>query len=236
MSSPRPELLVAPCSYQAAKYAVEKWHYSRSMPPPPVVRFGAWEGGAFIGAILFSRGANKNLGSFAGLSAIEVCELTRVALTGHTWPVSRILALSIKHLKAKEKGLRLIVSYADTNRSHIGAIYQAANWVYAGETSKSYLYKDRRGRVWHQRQVSASGVKLQYGELRTAPRIDECEKIPQLGKHRYLMALDAAMRRQIAPLAQPYPKKDMRPVNGDDLASSEAGRFNSEPDALACEN
>lgn len=52
------------------------------------------------------------------------------------------------------------------------------------------------------------------------------------GKHKYLYPLDKAMRKQIAPLAQPYPKKDMRPVNGDNIAASDAGRFDSEPGAL----
>jgi hypothetical protein len=50
-------------------------------------------------------------------------------------------------------------------------------------------------------------VKPQYGELRQVAKIDECEKIPQLGKYRYLMPLDDAMRKQIEPLRKPYPKR-----------------------------
>ena len=233
MSSPRPELRVDWCSYQAARYAVEKWHYSGSMPTPPVTCIGVWESGKYIGCVIFSRGANKNLGSFAGLTQTQVCELTRVALSRHESPVSQVVSIAIKFLHEKSPGLRLIVSYADPNQGHIGGIYQAGNWIYVGETPDSHLYKDSRGRVWHQRQVSVTGVKPQYGELRHVPKIGECEKIPQLGKHRYLYPLDRAMRRQIAPLAQPYPKRDTRPVNGDDLATSEAGRFNSEPGALS---
>lgn len=197
------------CSYEAAKYAVEHWHYSRSMPTPPVIRIGVWENDNFIGVVLFSRGANKNLGRFAGLKEVEVCELTRVALSNHVVPVSRVLSLAIKLLKKKEGGLRLIISYADPNQEHIGVIYQATNWIYSGKTPPTYLYEDKRGRIWHQRQVSVSGVKPQYGELRCVPKIPECTKIPQLGKYRYLYPLDDAMRRQIEPLRKPYPKRGL---------------------------
>lgn len=219
------DLRVDWCSHEAAKYAVEKWHYSESMPTPPVIKIGAWEDGQFIGGVLFSRGANKNLGSFAGLRATEVCELTRVALSNHQSFVTQIVASAISFLSAKSPGVRLIVSYADPNQGHIGSIYQAGNWIYAGRTPDSYLYKDKRGRVWHQRQVSKSGVKPQYGELRAVAKIDECEKIPQVGKHRYLYPLDRAMRKQIAPLAKPYPKREScgQSVEGDTAGDQPEG-------------
>lgn len=214
------KLRVAYCGYKAANYAVKFWHYSKSMPTPPVIKIGVWEDNEFIGVVLFSRGANKNLGSFVGLSDIEVCELTRVALDSHITPVTRIISLAIKLLKSKSPKLRLIVSYADPNQGHTGKIYQAGNWVYHGQTPKSFLYKDKKGRIWHQRQVSKTGVKPQYGELRTVPKIDQCEKIPQLGKYRYLMPLDKSMRKQISLLSKPYPKQIMPTADGSNLAAS----------------
>jgi hypothetical protein len=57
----RPELQLDWCDHAAAKYAVEHWHYSRSLPTPPIVRCGVWEGGRFIGCVLFSRGASSHL-------------------------------------------------------------------------------------------------------------------------------------------------------------------------------
>ena len=35
------DLQVAPCSHDAAKYAVENWHYSRILPTGKIVKFGA---------------------------------------------------------------------------------------------------------------------------------------------------------------------------------------------------
>ena len=57
-SSPnKPVLKLDWCSHEAARWAVEHWHYSKSMPTPPVVKIGVWEDERFIGVVLFSRGA-----------------------------------------------------------------------------------------------------------------------------------------------------------------------------------
>lgn len=202
----KPDLLVDFCSHRAAKFAVENWHYSQAMPTPPIVKLGVWENGRFIGAVLFSRGGNNNMLKPFGLSITEGAELTRIALTDHDTPVSRIVAISLRLLKKHNGGLRLVVSYADPNERHHGGIYQAGNWIYTGQTSPDCYYIDKSGRRWHSRQVSSTGVSRQYGELRQVPRHDECHKVDLQGKHRYLYPFDCAMRRMIAPLAKPYPK------------------------------
>jgi hypothetical protein len=206
-SSPKVELKLDWCSHEAAKYAVEKWHYSRSMPTPPIIKIGVWENEKYIGCILFSRGGNNNLLKPFGLLQTEGCELTRIALSKHTTPVTRIVTIAIKMLVKNSPGMRLIVSYADPNQNHNGAIYQAGNWFYSGQTSDDIQYVDKGGRHWHSRQVSRTGVKRQYGELRQVPKHEDCVQIPLLPKHRYLYPLDDAMRKQIAPLSKPYPKR-----------------------------
>ena len=214
------------CSHEAAKYAVEHWHYSRSMPTPPVVKIGVWEDGQFVGCVLFSRGANNNLGKPYGLDDIQVCELTRVALNKHKTPVSKIVSIALKFLKNENEGLRLCVSFADANQNHLGIIYQAGGWVYVGQTPPSYKYQDKQGRVWHQRQVSKTGIKPQYGELRRVAKIDDCVKIPQLGKYRYLMPLDDEMRERIKPLAKPYPKRATAETETGGISNVDTGGAN----------
>ena len=104
MLSSRADLHVDWCSHEAASFAVKRWHYSRSMPPPPHNLLGVWERGAFIGVMIFSRGANRHLGAPYGLSATEVCELTRVALGDHETPVSRLLAIGMRFLVKRNPG------------------------------------------------------------------------------------------------------------------------------------
>lgn len=205
--SGRPELQLDWCSHAAAKYAVEHWHYSKSLRLFPHVALGVWEDGAFKGAIVFARGANRHLGRPYHLRDVEIAECIRIALTEHRSPVSRMLAIAVRLLTQKEPGLRLLVSFADMNQGHCGGIYQAAGWIYTGQVASGPLYQLRDGTVRHRREVSRSGVKPYFGRPRRVPRIADCTKVAQLPKHRYLYPLDAAMRAQIAPLAQPYPKR-----------------------------
>lgn len=205
----RPELRLDWCSHEAAKYAVENWHYSKSLPVPPLVKVGAWEAGKFIGAVVFSRGASTNLLRPYGLTNTEGCELTRVALSQHRTPVSRIVAIAIKIVKRANPGLRLVVSFADPMQDHFGGIYQAGNWFYAGTSSPDRAFVDQDGRKYHSRLIAenGSGYRKQFGVMRKCRDARGMQKIITPGKHRYLMPLDDDMRRRIAPLAKPYPKR-----------------------------
>ena len=224
MSSSPVDLRVDWCSYKAAKYAVEHWHYSQAMPTPPAHYIGVWESGAFVGCVIFGRGSNNNGHKPYGVKMTEFCELTRVAMRDHVSPVSQVVAKSLKLLKTRSVGIRLVVSYADPNHAHTGAIYQAGNWIYTGKTSADFEAIDKSGRKWHSRQVSRTGVSRQYGEFRRVPKHSECIIVPLEGKHRYLYPLDRAMRRQIVPLAQPYPKRETSgpSVEGDTLPQAES--------------
>lgn len=227
--SARPELKLDWCSHEAAKYAVEHWHYSKSLPTPPLVRVGVWEGGVFIGCVLFGRGASNNLLSPYGLNSTEGAELVRVALAKHSCPVSRIVAIAIRFLKKNSPGLRLIVSHADQNQGHHGGIYQAGNWIYSGTTSVDAAYIDREGRRWHSRMVSSTGIKTVYGKRRQVARPQDCRKIKLAGKHRYLMPLDDEMRARIAPLAKPYPKRAGSSASGTSPVQGGGGGANPTP-------
>ena len=204
----KPDLRLDWCSYKAAKYAVEHWHYSQRMPLGRMVRIGVWESDKFIGVIIFSRGASPYLGSRYGLKHEAVCELTRVALREHVWPVSRMLAIAIRLLKRQCAGLRLVVSFADQNHGHHGGIYQAAGWIYTGETGPQPKWAMPDGRILHDRAVNPTGkVAPYFGKRRQRGDVCEAQEIPQRSKHRYLMPLDEDMRRQVEGLRQPYPKR-----------------------------
>ena len=194
-------------THEAAKHACETWHYSKSVPVPPLVKIGAWEQGKFIGAIIFSRGANNNLLKPFGLSQTEGCELTRIALASHMSPVSRIVRLAIEFLKRNSPELRLIVSFADPSVGHHGGVYQAGNWTYTGRQPPTVEFIAPDGKQWHGRMVSKDGKIKVQGVYRKCWRTDQCKPVEKPGKHRYLMPLDDAMRTQIAPLAKPYPKR-----------------------------
>lgn len=140
------------CSYQAAKYAVEKWHYSRRMPKSKLAKIGVWEEGQFVGSVVFGVGATSDLVKSYHLEATEGCELVRVALREHRTPVSRIVSIALKLLKRSMPGLRLAVSFADPEQGHIGGIYQAGGWIFTGVSmaSDEYIVNGKR---WHGRAL-----------------------------------------------------------------------------------
>ena len=206
--SSRPELRLDWCTHQAAKYACEKWHYSRTMPVGKMVRIGVWENGEFIGCVVFAIGMNRLLGSPYGLRMTQCCELVRVALADHESPVSRILAIALKMLRKQSSGIRLVVTFADPFEDHHGGIYQAGGWIYSGKTASSFEW-----RIGDQRLHKRAFTGHNFGSAkRQVPAAATRHITP--GKHRYLMPLDEDMRRKIEPLLQPYPKR-VRSVDSD---------------------
>jgi hypothetical protein len=187
------------CSYEAAKYAVEHWHYSRRMPLFKRVQIGVWEDGKFIGCVMFGRSITPHLGDMFNLSCTQVIELTRIALTKHKTPVSRITAIAIKMVNKQSPGLRLLVSYADPKEGHNGGIYQAMNWIYIWKSAKLKQYYFRGD--WR------NDTPL-FRLFRDNPEIKksiDTRNIPE--KYKYLYPLDNEMRKQIEPLRKPYPKR-----------------------------
>lgn len=208
-------------THEAAVYACKHWHYSKSVPVPPLVKVGVWESGKFIGVVLFSRGASPSLLKPYGLSQSEGCELTRIALAEHKSQVSRIVRIAIQFLKKHTPGLKLIVSFADPQYGHHGGVYQAGNWIYVGDTAAGVEYwKD--GKRLYLRQVSEKGWNIQQGQKRKTVRPSECKVVRTLGKHRYLMPLDEVVKRSIESLRKPYPKRvqsidsDAAPFQGEE--------------------
>lgn len=206
MSSP-PELRLDWCSHDAARYAVRRWYYNPTMPQGKLAKVGVWERGRFAGVLIYSPGSSSNLLKPYGLHFDQGCELTRLALGPHEAPMSRIMAVSLRLLKKEYPGLRLVVTFSDPAAGHHGGVYQAGGWVYAGTTDKDKAYIDAAGRRWHSRLVSPTGVKKVMDGYRAVPRPQDCTAVEVPGKHRYLMPLDDDMRRRLAPLAKPYPKR-----------------------------
>jgi len=193
-------------THEAAKYACEKWHYSKSIPSAQC-KIGVWEDGKFIGVVLFGIGAgNSTSGIRYGLNKKgDVAELVRVALRSHKTPVSKIIKIALVMMKKQNPGIRLVISFADNmGQGHVGGIYQAGNWIYAGAFDGDGGFVIH-GKIVHSRTVGSRGWKqsVEWIQKNIDPKCRKAETY----KHRYLMPLDDEMRKRIAPLAQPYPKR-----------------------------
>lgn len=164
------------CSFDAAKYAVMNWHYSKAMPAGKLVKIGVWENSIFIGVVLFGRGANQYVPQSLGLKLTECCELVRVALNKHTAPTTQIVSVALRLLRKSNEGIKTVYSYADlTNQGHLGIIYKAGNWKQHGiRRSDGGHYLDKDGKIVHNRSLNAKyGSKTNYPESYTKAPVQE---------------------------------------------------------------
>jgi hypothetical protein len=171
------------------------------MPAVKNVKFGVWEHGDFIGAVVYSRSVNSSIGSFVDLTQTETAELTRVALDEHDAPVSQIVSYTINMISEKDDGLRLLVSYADPAENHNGGIYQAMNWVFVGDTAPSSTLVDDNGNKVHQRTVNRA--KKKGFDTRKSHKNLTRKKTP--GKYKYAYALDDKINQKVQQFSKPYP-------------------------------
>lgn len=177
------------------------------MPVGKIVKIGAWEEGKFIGVLLYSYGANNNAAKSFGLTQYECCELTRIALTRHKSPVSRLIKISLLMLKQKCPGLRLVFSYSDkSNQNHHGGIYQAANWKFLGarSTSDKGAYYIIHGKKMHGRSARAK-----YGHESKFPV--GWRHSPSETKYLYVKVVDPDYKLQMP--EQKYPKRAVSKEN-----------------------
>lgn len=190
------------CSQKAAAYACKHWHYAGQIPPPPLVRIGVWEHDRFVGAVVFGRGATPKMFNPYGYTTTQGAELVRIALRRHEAHVTRIVSVAIRLLKRRCPGLQMLVSFADPQYGHTGAIYRAGNWIEAGKTAPMQMFRAPNGKLLHPRVVSVSGVAKYYGEYKAVWRPDQCEAVSVPGKYRFLMPLTRSARKRLEAFKQ----------------------------------
>ena len=200
-------------SSEAIRYACLHFHYSKSVPANPI-GYNVYNGSdEWCGVILYAVGATPNIGKPYNLLTGGVLELVRVALNGKQEQTSKAVAMSLKQLKMDVPQCRLVVSYADVDQGHLGTIYQATNWIYEG-MSKGDTYFIIRGKKTHRKTISSRIVTIDGKKVHcpsTLPMVQRffdpnATVFHSAGKRKYLMPMDKKMKKQIMPLAQPYPK------------------------------
>lgn len=149
--------------------------------------------------VVYSIPANKNLSTFLFSGRVEVRELARLwAPDGHRPTLlTEAVSASLKALRAAS-GCESVVSFADPNHGHHGGIYQAASWIYTGQSSETRVYITPDGRTLSRRSFHSGSTSL-------LPTIK-----PQrlVGKHRYVRCLTRTSRRLLAHEPLPYPKAE----------------------------
>ena len=156
-----------------------KKHYAKRIPNI-MFAFGLYQGMELVGVVTYGMPASPSL--CKGVCGVEykdkVLELNRVVLKDNEKNLaSFFVSKTLKMLPAP----RIVVSYADTSKTHVGYIYQATNFLYTGMTvartdvdtgeahSRHYQGLDmtkRKDRPQKHRYVYFVGSKTQKRQLR----------------------------------------------------------------------
>ena len=122
---------VLPIGKRIAIEAVVSHHYLHRKPPISFA-YGMYSGERLVGVVTFGVPASRHMviGACPSMPS-AVLELNRLWVADdqlrntETWFLARALS---------ELPARIILSYADTSHGHLGYVYRAANFYYAGWT------------------------------------------------------------------------------------------------------
>jgi len=193
-------------SFAAVKYACLNFHYAKRVPVN-IVGYSVFNDlGEWCGVVVFGAGI-RGIESPYSMAIGSVWELVRVALNGNHGLTSKAVSLAVKMFKKDAPLVQLLVSYADSDESHKGTIYQAMNWTYEGKkkTSDKYVSKST-GKSVHSRQISISGSNMQFGVMKKCYKPNEVVRISAGFKHKYAYPLSKKAKAMIDGMAKPYPK------------------------------
>ena len=192
---------------EAVRYACLNFHYAKAVPCVEYAYNVYNENSEWCGCIIYSPGANCHIASPFEMKTGEVCELVRVALNGQQPCTSECVAASLKQLHKDAPQIKLVVSYADIDQSHVGTIYQATNWIYLGDMNVgergSFIV---HGKKMHPKSVYSHGwiQSVEWLQKHVDPN---CKQLITKGKRKYIFVFDKKLRKEWQKKALPYPKK-----------------------------
>jgi hypothetical protein len=192
-------------------------HYAKRWPSISHA-FGLYRGEMLEGVCTFGTPASAPLRSgIAGPDyAKNILELNRLCLrTNAPNDASRLVGGSLKLLR--QRGQFIVISFADTDQSHVGTVYQAANFSYHGLSEKRTDWKVRGMEHLHGQTIAdefrgmdnrASMMRQKYGDdFYLAARPLKHRYISIVGGHKFKREASLALRY----VRLPYPK----PVTND---------------------
>ena len=160
----KPRVSVRPIYKPLAREMIEKNHYSGRLSscryPLGIFyqtdnehKFFAEPEEKLIGVACYGFPVGRRvLGSIFSEEILEnrnILELTRLFIhDGYGKNIESLaLGLTFKWLRENASNIKVLISYADPEQSHDGAIYQATNWIYQGcglSVSSYILFEIRR--------------------------------------------------------------------------------------------
>lgn len=199
---------VRPISFRGAKRIIEYGHYTHSLTKGRYC-YGMFLGDRLVGAAVYGQPSGRNVAQsfFEGGDEQNTLELLRFYILDVTGKNAESWFLS-RSLRLLPPGVALVVAYSSPGAGHYGACYQAANWLFLGnsKSGQNYFYVDRNGTYVNKR------IPWQYGPRRGRPEIGERQAAEILGLKRveegdkYVYAYPRIKQLVLKRPVLPYPK------------------------------
>ncbi len=180
-------LIVKPITGKECHFLIMNFHYAKRIPCIQYA-FGLYDDIALIGCVTYGQPASPwiKVSMFGHNSPIQVLELNRLVITKDIPNSASFLIGQSFKLLPKQIAL---VSYADTQFGHVGYVYQATNWLYAGKTKER---TDKLSESGHSRHYSSTTTERQF----------------RSAKYRYWMCRDRHIKKMCKWESLPYPKEE----------------------------
>jgi hypothetical protein len=219
-------------SYKAISYACLHFHYAKRIPAQPMTGINIFNDiGEWCGVVVFNIGIG-NISKPFNLPNGAVCELVRVALNGKQETTSKAVSLAMKFFKKLNPLCKLLVSYADSDQSHKGTIYQAMNWYFISAHNTGDKFIDpKTGKDIHSRAHSPKGFNVQFGIKKKVLNTQDLTRIKTGVKYKYIFPLDKSLIPMCKDMAKPYPKP-ASVVQGSTSGNQSEDGGRPDPDAL----
>lgn len=170
--------------YEQVVTLIMRDHYAHRVPTIQRA-FSLMEDGEIVGCVTFGQPASP----WVKVSMMghdwdgEILELNRLVITTKTSnSASFLVGSAIRRLPKIP-----LVSYADKGAGHVGYVYQATNWKYAGESKeRTDIFSD-------------GGHARHHGG-------DSSKRQDRSAKHRYWTCRDSRLAKSVLWPSLPYPK------------------------------
>lgn len=190
----RHEFEVKPITLETARRLVTENHYARGGSNTAVYVHGLYRAGEFMeawcqGAAWWIPPTRSAAEATYPINWQGVLSLSRlVCLPG--LPVNAATFLLGRAMRQIDRARwPCLVTYADTRKSHTGAIYRATGWTYAGLTAPEATYEDANGR---QIARKAGGHTRTHEEMLTLGY----QFVGRFAKHKFVHVASQAQRRE----------------------------------------
>ena len=199
------DYIVRPTTIQEVRPFIEQWHYSENVNGLRITHvFGLYKeddenpfGDTLIGAMIYGGLAMASVWKKYGEVESDVVELRRLCCIDDTPKntESYFIGQTLRWLK-KNTDYKVVVSYAETNPTHTGTIYQATNFEYHGMTANGRVidfngkhYHDKTIRTYYTDKYGVKKLKPYAQKVRDALESGEAKYVETTGKHIYLFKL-----------------------------------------------